>query len=153
MICFRDAIEADLPAIVALLAEDKLGRGREQPGLPLNRAYTDGFRAMCAQGGRIVLALDGMEIVGCLQLNILHGVSTLGQARAQVEGVRVAGSRRGQGVGAQLMHEAIRQAKEHGAGMMQLTTNQSRIDAQRFYLQLGFAASHIGMKLNLETAQ
>jgi len=32
---------------------------------------------------------------------------------------------------------------------MQLTTHQSRTAAQRFYEQLGFEASHIGMKLTL----
>ena len=146
---FRDATEADLPAIVALLADDTLGAAREDVGPPLPPAYTSGFWAIMAQGGRIVLAVDAGEIIGCLQLNLLPGVALRGLLRAEVESVRVAAARRGGGVGASLMQEAVRQAREAGAGMMQLTTNLVRIDAQRFYERLGFARSHAGMKLVL----
>jgi GNAT superfamily N-acetyltransferase len=149
MITFRDADEADLPAVVAMLADDKLGGRREEVGPPLPPEYGAGFRAMMAHGGRIVLAMDDDAVVGCLQLDILYGVSQLGMARAQVEGVRVASSRRGHGIGGLLMQEAIRRAKAAGARSMQLTTNAARTDAQRFYEALGFVRSHVGMKLSL----
>lgn len=149
MIGFRGATEADLAAIVALLADDRLGRGREDVGLPLLPAYLIGFRAMVAQGGQIVLAVDGQEIVGCLQIDILHGVSQRGMARAQVEGVRIVAARRGTGLGSLLLAEAIRLARAAGAGSMQLTTNLARADAQRFYKNLGFIQSHAGFKLAL----
>ena len=151
MIAFRDATEADLPAIVAMLADDKLGGAREDLGPPLPHAYVAGFRAMQARGGRILLAVgdDGLP-VACLQLDILPGVSQLGMTRAQVEGVRVARSSRNAGIGALLMGEAIRLARAEGARSMQLTTNLARIDAQRFYKRLGFVLSHAGMKLKLD---
>lgn len=149
MIRFRDATEADLTAVVALLADDELGGEREEPGPPLPDAYATGFRRMAAQGGRIILMLDGDSVIGCLQLDVLHGVSTRGLARAQVEGVRVARGRRGEGLGASLLGEAVREAKAAGCGVMQLTTNLSRTDAQRFYRGLGFVQSHAGMKLAL----
>jgi hypothetical protein len=38
-IFFRRAAEADLPAIVALLADDPLGQQREQPGPNLAQSY------------------------------------------------------------------------------------------------------------------
>ena len=104
---------------------------------------------MTAQGGRIVLALDGADVIACLQLDVLHGVSHIGMTRAQIEGVRVASARRGTGVGALLMQEAIRRARAAGARSMQLTTNLARTDAQRFYERLGFIKSHAGMKLGL----
>jgi GNAT superfamily N-acetyltransferase len=153
-IVLREATGADLPAIVALLADDVLGSGREELGPPLPEVYRAGFEAMTAQGGRIIVAVDagagdGGAVIGCLQLNILHGVSLRAMARAQVEGVRVAAGRRGQGVGEALMREAIRRARLQGATMMQLTTNLARKDAQRFYARLGFALSHAGMKLTL----
>ena len=143
---FRDATEADLPAIVALLSDDILGGAREHPGDP---AYITGFQAMRARAGRILLALDGQEIVACLQLDILPGVSQRGMIRAQVEGVRVASTRRGAGIGAALMQQAITQARQAGATSMQLTTNQARTEAQRFYKHLGFTHSHAGLKLDL----
>lgn len=146
---FRDATEADLPAIVALLADDVLGGAREQPGPPLPAAYITGFRAMMAGNGRIILALDAGEIVACLQLDILPGVSQLGMVRAQVEGVRVASAHRGRGLGALLMDEAMNRARAAGARSMQLTTNLARIDAQRFYKALGFQQTHAGLKKEL----
>ena len=149
MIGFRSATAADLPAIVALLADDELGGGRETPGPPLPGAYLAGFQAMVAQGGRIILATGSTDIVGCLQLDILHGVSQLGMTRAQVEGVRIASTRRGTGLGSLLLAEAIRLAKAAGATSMQLTTNRARTDAQRFYENLGFKQSHAGFKLTL----
>lgn len=39
------------------------------------------------------------EIVACLQLVIIPGVSRLGALRGQIEGVRVASSHRGQRIG------------------------------------------------------
>ena len=108
MIRFRDAAEADLAGVVALLADDELGGKREDPGPPLPGAYTAGFRKMTAQGGRILLIVDGDLIVGCLQMHVLYGVSTRSMARAQVEGVRVAGARRGERLGTQLMQPAAR---------------------------------------------
>ena len=146
---FRDATEADLPAIVVMLADDALGAAREDLGPPLPPAYAAGFRAMVVQGGRIILAVDAGEIIGCLQLNLLPGVALRGLLRAEMESVRVAAARRGGGVGAMLMQEAICQAREAGAGLMQLTTNLARTDAQRFYERLGFVRSHAGMKLSL----
>ena len=145
-LAFRDATEADVGAVVALLADDRLGSGREVPGDP---AYLAGFRAMMAQGGRIILAVSGEEVVGCLQLNMLWGVSHRGGCRAQVEGVRVSSAHRGAGVGRAMMREAMRVGRAAGASGMQLTTNSSRGDAQRFYVSLGFSASHVGMKLEL----
>ncbi len=149
----REATEADLPAIVALLADDVLGGGREEPGPPLPRGYAAGFRAMTAQGGIVLVAEQGDAVVGCLQLDILHGVSQRGLARAQVEGVRVASHRRGHGIGAALMQEAMRRATAMGAGSMQLTTNAARHDAQRFYARLGFVQSHLGFKLEIKEAR
>ena len=147
MIRFRDAEEADLPAIIALLADDALGATRENPAdlAP----YRNALRAIAAYGGRIVLAVDGDEVLGCLQLDLIPNLSLIATTRAQVEGVRVVPHRRGEGIGAALMHEAIRLARDGGAGVVQLTTNLRRRDVQRFYARLGFAASHAGMKLAL----
>ena len=152
MIALRPAEEPDLPAIVGLLADDALGRSREAPGSPLAPAYLAGFRAMVARGGRIIVAVDSGTVIGCLQLDLLPGVSLLGMLRAQIEGVRVASDRRGQGIGAALVDEAVRLANVAGAGVVQLTTNLSRTDAQRFYSRHGFVHSHAGMKLILPTA-
>ncbi len=46
---YRDATEADLPAVVHLLADDQFGAAREQDVSPLPPSYLAGFRAMLAQ--------------------------------------------------------------------------------------------------------
>ena len=144
---FREAREEDLVAIVALLADDGLGRRRERPGDP---AYADAFRRMAAQPGNVCLvAEEGHEILGCLQLTIIHGLSRTGMSRAQIEGVRVAALRRGTGLGRRMIEEAVARARAAGCGLVQLTTDRQREDAHRFYEELGFVASHLGMKLEL----
>jgi ribosomal protein S18 acetylase RimI-like enzyme len=147
---FRTATRDDLPAIVRMLADDGLGKGREQPVDPLPKAYGDAFDRMAAQPGNdyLLAEIDG-EVAGCLQLTVIHGLSRTGVSRAQIEGVRVAGSHRGRGIGEALFREAIDRAHEAGCGLVQLTTDKARPDALRFYERLGFTASHEGMKLNL----
>lgn len=143
----REAVEADLDAIARLLADDGLGRGREAPGDPV---YAEAFARMRAQPGNVYLvAEDAGEIVGCLQYTVIHGLSRAGASRAQIEGVRVAASRRGTGLGEEMMRHAIQRARADGCRLVQLTTDRTRGDAHRFYERLGFTASHWGMKLDL----
>ena len=147
---FRAAIRDDLPAIVRLLADDGLGRNRERPSEPPHPAYEEAFDRMTAQPGNIYLLAETDDgVIGCLQLTIIHGLSRVGMSRAQIEGVRVATSHRGMGIGEALFREAIARAREAGCGLVQLTTDKSRSDASRFYKRLGFVASHEGMKLEL----
>ena len=83
-------------------------------------------------------------------MTLIPNLSIKGTLRAQIEGVRVASSERGQGTGEALIRWLIEEAGKSGAGMVQLTTNKSRDDAFRFYERLGFEASHEGMKLYLK---
>lgn len=77
---FRYATRDDLPAIVALLADDEKGRTRENCSDPLPVAYYDAFEAMERQStqalpNRYLLACDGHSIVGALQLTLIAGLS------------------------------------------------------------------------------
>jgi GNAT superfamily N-acetyltransferase len=146
-VTFRAATAADLPAIVALLADDMLGASREAPGDP---AYAAAFAAIAADPNQLlaVAEMDG-RVVGCLQLTFMPGLSHRGAWRGQVEGLRVAADRRGSGLGRRFLGWAIAQCRARGCRMVQLTTDRSRIDARRFYESLGFTASHHGMKITL----
>ena len=149
-IAIRDARRDDLPRVVALLADDPLGAGRELPGEPLVPAYAAAFDAMAAQGGNeLLVATTGDEVVGCLQLVVIPGLSRAGMLRGQIEGVRVASAHRGRGIGELLVAEAVERARAAGCGLVQLTSDVSRADAHRFYERLGFAATHVGMKLTI----
>lgn len=144
---FREARAEDVPALVAMLADDSLGRGRE--GAPM-AAYLAAFAEIAAnpRESLIVGELDGRVVATC-QLTILSGLSRGGARRALVEAVRVAGDLRGQGIGAKLMAEAERRARAAGAGIIQLTTDKSRVRAHAFYERLGYEPSHLGMKKKL----
>lgn len=147
---FRLATRGDLSAIVRLLADDGLGNGREQPGDSLPPGYGEAFERMSTQPGNVYLLAEiNGEVVACLQLTIIHGLSRTGMSRAQIEGVRVAATQRGQGIGGALFREAIARARAAGCGLVQLTTDKSRSRASRFYKRLGFVDSHEGMKLEL----
>jgi GNAT superfamily N-acetyltransferase len=144
----REARRDEVGLIVAMLADDELGLSREDPSdlAP----YLKGFDAIAADplNTQYVWEEDG-KVVGCLQLTLLPGIAQKGMWRAQIEGVRIAGSLRGTGVGARMIRAVIAIARERGCTVLQLTTNKVRKDAQRFYEQLGFERSHEGMKVRL----
>jgi ribosomal protein S18 acetylase RimI-like enzyme len=147
---FRKAARADLAAIVALLADDALGAGREDPSDPPNPAYVAAFEAMERDPNQLLLVADaGGAIAGCLQLTFIPGLSRKGMWRGQIESVRVARAQRGGGLGRRLFEFAIAECRRRGCGLVQLTTDAARKDAQGFYDALGFKPSHVGMKLAL----
>lgn len=147
MIRFREARREDVPAVVALLAEDALGAAREGGDMT---PYLAAFDAMQAEGGNIlIVGEDAGRVVATCQLTLISGLSLRASRRAQVESVRVAADRRGRGIGAALMAEAEARARAAGCHLLQLTTNAERGRALRFYQRLGFTASHIGLKRDL----
>jgi ribosomal protein S18 acetylase RimI-like enzyme len=146
----RRAIAADVPAIVALLADDDLGAQRESAHTPLDPAYQDAFTAVDADPDELlVVACVDDRVVGTLQLTFLHHLSHRGAVRAHIESVRVSSALRRRGIGHELVEWALARARERGARIAQLSTDKSRADAQRFYESLGFRATHEGMKLPL----
>jgi GNAT superfamily N-acetyltransferase len=147
---FRRARTEDLPAIIALLADDGLGAGREDASLPLAQSYRDAFAAIDADPNQLLAVVeDAGVVVGTLQLSFIPGLSHKGAWRGQVESVRVAASQRGTGLGQRMFEWAIATCRARGCRMVQLTTDKSRTDAHRFYARLGFTASHEGFKLKL----
>lgn len=140
----------DLPAIVALLANDKLGQAREDASLPLNSKYVEAFTAIEADPNQLLAVVEqNGAVVGCLQITYVPGLTRLGMWRGQIEGVRIAEALRGDGMGEQMMQWAIQQCILRGCEMVQLTTDLQRPEAHRFYEKLGFVGSHLGMKLAL----
>ncbi len=144
----RPARREEVPVIVALLADDKLGAQREDLREPLPQAYYDAFDAIVASPDNemLVAEIEG-EIVGCLQLTFIPGLSRRGALRGQIESVRVSAAHRGSGFGRVMFEWAIERCREKGCQTVQLTADKSRADAHRFYESLGFVSSHEGMKL------
>lgn len=146
----RQARRADVPAIVALLADDDLGAGRETVGEDVDAAYWKAFDAIDAdpRNTLLVAEADG-SVTGTMQLTFIPSLSRRGGERAEIEAVRVARSLRGQGLGRRMILFAVAEARSRGCVLVQLTTDKRRTDAHRFYASLGFSATHEGMKLIL----
>ena len=148
-VTIRPARRDDVGTIVGMLADDALGSGRERIEDPLPASYFRAFEAVDRDPNiQLVVAQEGDgAVIGCLQLCILPGLSSQGASRALIEDVRVASHCRSRGIGEQLVHWAVTEARGRGCRLVELLTHSTRVDAQRFYERLGFARSHVGMTL------
>lgn len=150
ILTFRRAAEADVPAIVAMLADDFLAANRETLAAQDLAPYLTAFREIDADPNQFLcVAEDGGKIVATCQLTYTRGLSNRGGLHGVIEAVRVSGDLRGQGLGRQLIEWAIAQCRARGCAVVQLTTNKQRTDAHRFYDRLGFTQSHFGYKMKL----
>ena len=150
-VVFRKSIRADVPEIVRLLADDFLGKQREDFSDPLPASYYVAFEQIDSDPNHELLTaeMDG-KVIGTLHLFFTPSLSYRGRLRAHIESVRVDERLRSQGIGRRMVEFAIQRAKERGAHIVELTSNNERVDAHRFYQRLGFTISHVGMKLKIE---
>ncbi|MFE3927916.1 GNAT family N-acetyltransferase [Streptomyces sp. YIM B13508] len=147
-LAIRPATVDDIPAIVALLADDPLGAQRESPD-DLAPYLTAMERLRADPHQHLVVAVREGRVVGTLQLTIIPGLSRRGATRSVIEGVRIHADERGGGLGSRLIEWAIDTSRREGCQLVQLTSDNTRTDAHRFYERLGFTASHVGFKLAL----
>ncbi|MEI5099893.1 GNAT family N-acetyltransferase [Streptomyces sp. PmtG] len=145
----RPATRADLPAVLALLADEE--RVVDPADVVVDAAYERAFAAIEADPRNEVLVLDDGRgaVLGSLQATYVPGLGKHGAERALIEAVRVRADRRGGGLGRILMERAVARARARGCALVQLTSDKRRADAHRFYASLGFTPSHDGFKLPL----
>ncbi|MFE2494283.1 N-acetyltransferase family protein [Streptomyces scopuliridis] len=144
----RPAAPDDIPAIVAMLADDPLGAQRESPDdlTPYTEAYE---RLARDPNQHVVVAERDGRVIGTLQLTIIPGLSRRGATRSIIEAVRVHADERGSGLGTRFIEWAVDESRRQGCQLVQLTSDASRTDAHRFYERLGFTASHVGFKMSI----
>ncbi|MGW9129591.1 N-acetyltransferase family protein [Streptomyces sp. NPDC055681] len=144
----RPAALTDIPAVVAMLADDPLGAQRESPDdlAPYRAAFQ---RLAHDPNQHLVVAVRDGAVVGTLQLTVIPGLSRRGSTRSIIEGVRVRADERGSGLGTRLIQWAVDESRHQDCQLVQLTSDATRTDAHRFYERLGFIASHVGFKLAL----
>jgi ribosomal protein S18 acetylase RimI-like enzyme len=150
-ITIRRALRDDVPAIVLLLADDHLGRGREAPDEPLAESYWEAFDKLRRDPNTalVVVQDSSKAVIGCMQLNFMTGLSHQGAGRMLIEDVRVDKRFRNRRIGHRLLDWAIDQARQQNCSVVELFVHHSPTDARRFYEALGFAAQHHGMRLLL----
>ncbi len=149
---FRKAEEKDVDKIVKMLANDPLGKTRENYRHPLPNRYIKAFEAIQSDpNNELIVAVLKEDIIGVLQITFIPYITHQGGWRATIEGVRTDESVRGKGIGTKMITWAIEHAKTRNCHLVQLTTDKTRTDALRFYENLGFKATHEGLKLKLNS--
>lgn len=144
----RPAAADDVPAIVAMLADDPLGAQRESPD-DLSPYLAALERLSRDPNQHLVVAVRESRVVGTLQLTVIPGLSRRGATRSVIEAVRIHADERGSGLGTELIEWAVEESRRQNCQLVQLTSDVTRTDAHRFYERLGFEASHVGFKLPL----
>ena len=108
-------------------------------------AYWGAVEEMRRQGNEVLVADDG-EVVGVCQLIMFRHIQYQGARCAELETVHVRADRRSQGIGAALLAEAERRAREAGCYRIQLTSRNERADAHLFYVREGYVPTSVGFK-------
>jgi ribosomal protein S18 acetylase RimI-like enzyme len=122
----RRAVDADLPALVAL----------EQASFATDRMSARQFRRHVRGSGAAVLAATrANDIVGAAVV-FFHASHRI----ARLYSIAVARSARGFGVGGRLLAAAERAAREHGSASMRLEVRASNAAARRLYETRGYVA-------------
>src|SRR5688572_24710725 len=111
---FRKAQRKDVPFIVEMLANDKLGKLRENYNDPLPEQYYTAFENIEADPNQelVVLEDDSFAIIGTLQLSFIQYLTYQGGIRAQIEAVRIREDLTGKGIGQKMFEWAIERARQ-----------------------------------------
>ena len=98
---FRKATENDVLVIVEMIADDELGKKRENFQIPLPSEYLKAFEKINSDENQelILVENDDLEIIGALQLSFRQYLTYLGGIRAQIEAVRIRKDKRGLEIG------------------------------------------------------
>ena len=146
---FRRATVDDLSVIVDMLLDDAFGLAREDRTYGLD-SYQAAFSEIESDpNNQILVAVQKNRVVGILQLTFIRCLTFQGGRRAQIEGVRTHRDFRGMGVGRALIEYAIQLSRDKGCHLVQLTSNQKRMQAITFYKKLGFSPTHVGFKMEI----
>ncbi len=140
----RRARREDVAAILALLADDDL---QKLSDAAVTLAHEAAFASIDSDDNQLLaVAVKEGNIIGCIQLTFIPGLSRNGMWRCHIEAVRVARALRGKGLGGKMLDWANETACKRKCGMAQLLMDKSRLDARRFYEAIGFEASHQGFR-------
>jgi GNAT superfamily N-acetyltransferase len=137
----------DLPAMINILADDSLG-GHGDVWNEANAAqYREAFAQIVTNSEmELLVARQNGVVLGLLQMVFIRGLTDGGSLKASLHSVFVSAQARGQGVGAALVSGAENRARLRNARFITLVSNKKRLDAHRFYRNLGYAQGHEGFK-------
>ena len=136
----RSAASGDCRALEGLIG---------QLGYEAGEAEVAQRLAAMEREGRLVLVAElGGQAVGCLStsvMRVLHRPAPVGRISMLVVDAAV----RGQGIGAALVRAAERALAAAGCRLVEVTSNQQRVDAHRFYERLGYERTSVRLAREL----
>lgn len=133
-----------LGAATPTMTPDEIKAEARHPGYAAAFAEID-----ASKDNALFVAERAGAVVGTFQVTLIPGLVARGRKRGKIESVHVAPECRGLGIGALMIGHALAFAEENGVGLIELSSNKSRVDAHRFYRNLGFDQSHEGFKKQL----
>ena len=149
----RRASEDDLGALMRLLSDDPISATR---GDTADESDTAAYRSALSEliadpSNDILVVVSNLdETLATMQLTRIPGMARRGSTRLLIEAVRVRSDNRSSGIGSAMMSWVAEVAAPAvGASLVQLTSDEARIDAHRFYERLGFIGSHRGFKFTV----
>ena len=155
-LALRRATGDDLAALMLLLADDPISAARgDQADASDTGAYRSALLEITADPANELLVVtdDDGEMMGTMQLSRIPGMARRGSTRLLVEAVRVRSDTRSGGIGTAMMRWVTDTAAPAvGASLVQLTSDEARKDAHRFYERLGFVGSHRGFKFQIPSS-
>jgi GNAT superfamily N-acetyltransferase len=146
----RRASDNDLTALMLLLADDPISATRgDRASASDAAAYRSALTAIVTDPSNdlLVVVNEADEPLATMQLTRIPGMARRGSTRLLIEAVRVRSDNRSNGIGSAMMRWVTRSAAPAlEASLVQLTSDEARQDAHRFYERLGFVGSHRGFK-------
>lgn len=148
---FREATVSDLPALIALFADDQLGGHGDTTDAAAFPAYKAAFASIRnSPNDLLFVGVVNGEIVATAQVTFITSLTGRGSMRMMIESVQTRTDMRSKGIGRRLIAHCLQIARDRNAASVQLTSNNKRQDAHRFYERLGFEKSHAGFKMKLK---
>lgn len=131
----RQAVCADLPAVYQLIC------ALEETTFPME-LFTWGYEEMMANSNHVILVAESdSKIMGVLHLRMEFQLHHCGKI-AEIMELVVDEKYRSMGIGKQLFVAAEIAAKEHHCRQIEVTSNQKRGKAHRFYQREGMENTH-----------
>jgi len=143
----RPATLADLPSVLALMAELDLGH---DDNLSLQNATTMFQQITANPNHTIYVAEQNSAIVGTFALIRIPQLAHGGTCSGIIEDVVVSSDQRGQGIGQQMMRFAMAVCQQAGCYKLVLSSNRHREAAHRFYENLGFQQHGISFLVEMK---
>ena len=96
MLRFREARTSDLALLIDMLANDEIGKQREDVRIPINPNYVAAIEANTRDpNNTLIVAESGVRLLGMMQLTFIPYLTHVGSWRCLIEAVISNGDQRG----------------------------------------------------------